>query len=120
MCKSVESLIEVINDNLKNNSTYIQKDIKEISNIKNIEDYNNVNELENLSDDLSHSLKIIKRLKLLKNKLNRIKSEIDELSMFAYKPERIETDDELEWEEEEQQIKTSNINNIPLILESES
>ena len=41
----------------------------------------------------------------MNNKLNRIKSEIDSLKMFPYKPERIDTDDELEWEEEEQQLQ---------------
>ena len=111
MCESIESLIEVINDNIKNNSKYIQEYIEEITNIKNIKNYN-LNKLEDPSDDLNHSLKINRRLKLLKNKLNRIKSEIDSLSMFAYKPERMESDDELELEEEERLIKTSSLSNI--------
>ena len=101
MCESVESLIEMINDKIKSELRDMPTKIEEISNIKDIENYNNINELENLNDDLTYTLKITRRLKLLKNKFNRIKSEIDELLMYAYKPERIDTDDELEWEEEE-------------------
>ena len=104
MCESIENLIEVTNNSIKSESENIQEYIKEISNHTNIE-YENINKLEDSSDDLNQSLKIIKRLKLLNNKLNRIKSEIDSLKMFPYKPERIDTDDELEWEEEEQQLQ---------------
>ena len=120
MCESVKSLIEIINDKIKSESRDMQTKIEEISNIKDIKNYNNINELENLNDDLTYTLKITRRLKLLKNKFNRIKSEIDELSMYAYKPERIETDDELEWEEEEKQIRISNKIKIPFKLISES
>ena len=104
MCESIENLIEVTNNSIKSESENIQEYIKEISNYTNIE-YENINKLEDSSDDLNQSLKIIKRLKLLNNKLNRIKSEIDSLKMFPYKPERIDTDDESEWEEEEQQLQ---------------
>ena len=104
MCESIENLIEVTNNSIKSESENIQEYIKEISNYTNIE-YENINKLEDSSYDLNQSLKIIKRLKLLNNKLNRIKSEIDSLKMFPYKPERIDTDDELEWEEEEQQLQ---------------
>ena len=108
MCESIENLIEVTNNSIKSESENIQEYIKEISNYTNIE-YEKINKLEDSSDDLNQSLKIIKRLKLLRNKFNRIKSEINELTMYAYKPERIDTDDEEEWEEEENQIIKSKI-----------
>ena len=103
MCESIENLIEVTNNSIKSESENIQEYIKEISNYTNIE-YENINKLEDSSDDLTLALKIYRRLKLLRNKFNRIKSEINELTMYAYKPERIDTDDEEEWEEEENQI----------------
>ena len=103
MCESIENLIEVTNNSIKSESENIQEYIKKISNHTNI-GYENINKLEDSSDDLNQSLKIIKRLKLLKNKLNRIKSEIYSLKMFPYKPEIIDTDDESEWEKEEQQL----------------
>ena len=109
MCESVESLIEVINDNIKSEFRHMSTKIEEISNIKDIENSKNINELENLNDDLTSTLKTTKRLKLLKNKFNRMKSEINELTMYAYKPERIDTDDEEKWEEEENQIIKSKI-----------
>ena len=108
MCESIENLIELTNNSIKSESENIQEYIKEISYYKNIE-YENINKLEDSSDDLNHSLKIVKRLKLLRNKFKRIKSEIDELTMYAYKPERIDTDDEEEWEEEENHIIKSKI-----------
>ena len=108
MSESIENLIELTNNSIKSESENIQEYIKEISNYTNIE-YENTNKLEDSSDDLNQSLKIIKRLKLLRNKFNRIKSEINELTMYAYKPERIDTDDEEEWEEEENQIIKSKI-----------
>ena len=109
MCESIENLIELTNKSIKSESENIQECIKEISNVKYLENYENINKLEDSSDDLNQSLKIIKRLKLLRNKFKRIKSEINELTMYAYKPERIDTDDEEEWEEEENQIIKSKI-----------
>ena len=108
MCESIENLIELTNNSIKSESENIQEYIKEILCYKNIE-YENINKLEDSSDDLNHSLKILKILKLLRNKFKRIKSEIDELTMYAYKPERIDTDDEEEWEEEENHIIKSKI-----------
>ena len=110
MSESIENLIELTNNSIKSESENIQEYIKEISYYKNIE-YENINKLEDSSYDLNHSLKIVKRLKLLRNKFKRIKSEIDELTMYAYKPERIDTDDEEEWEEEENHIIKSKIIN---------
>ena len=109
MCESVESLIEVINDNIKSKFRHISTEIEEISNIKDLKNSKSINELENLNDNLTLTLKTTRRLKLLRNKFNRMKSEIDELIMYAYKPERIDTDDEEKWEEEENQIIKSKI-----------
>ena len=109
MPESIKHLIEVINDNIKSESSYISTKIEEISNVKYLENYENINKVENLNDDLTLALKINRRLKLLRNKFKRIKSEINELTMYAYKPERIDTDDEEEWEEEENQIIKSKI-----------
>ena len=100
MCESIENLIELINKSIKSESENIQEYIKEILCYTNIE-YENMNELEDSSDDLNQSLKIIKRLKLLKNKYKRIQSEINELSYYVYKPEEMDSDDELQWEREE-------------------
>ena len=109
MCESIENLIELTNKSMKSESENIQEYIKEISNVKYLENYENINKVENLNDDLTLALKINRRLKLLRNKFERIKSEINKLTMYAYKPERIDTDDEEEWEEEENQIIKSKI-----------
>ena len=100
MCKELESLIEVANENIKRHFEYISTEIEEISNIKDLENSKSIKDFEDLNNDLTMTLKIIKRLKLLRNKFNRMKSEIDELTMYAYKPERIDTDDEEKWEKE--------------------
>ena len=109
MCESIENLIELTNKSMKSESENIQEYIKEISNVKYLENCENIDKVENLNDDLTSALKINRRLKLLRNKFERIKSEINELTMYAYKPERIDTDDEEEWEEEENQIIKSKI-----------
>ena len=106
MSESIENLIEVTNDNIKSESKNIQEYITEISIIQNTKNHK---KLEDLSDSLNHSFKITRRLKLLKNKLIKMKSKKDSLIMYAYKPERIDTDDEEEWEEEENQIIKSKI-----------
>ena len=98
MSESIEYLIEFINKNIKSESENIQEYIKEISNPENTK--NNI-KLEDTCDGLSHSLKISRRLKMLKNKYKRIQSEINELSYYVYKPEEIDSDDELQWEREE-------------------
>ena len=95
MSESIEYLIEYINKNIKSESENIQEYIKEISN------YENNKKLEDSCDGLSHSLKIARRSKMLKNKYKRIQSEINELSHYVYKPEEIDSDDELQWEREE-------------------
>ena len=84
-----------------------------------IQNTKNHKKLEDLSDSLNHSLKINRRLKLLKNKLIKMKSKKDSLIMLAYKPERIDTDDELEWEEQEKKIIKSSMKKISQ-YESES
>ena len=101
-----ESSIEVINDNIKSKLRNILTNIEEISDIltviekisnsENIEPCDCHDELKIYNDDLTLSLKIIKRLKLLIKKLKRIKSITNEVKMYAYKPERITTDDEEE------------------------
>ena len=98
MSESIEYLIELINNNIKSESENIQEYIKEISIIQNTE--NNI-KLEDICDGLSHSLKIARRSKMLKNKYKRIQSEINELSHYVYKPEEMDSDDELQWEREE-------------------
>ena len=95
MSESIEYLIELINNNIKSESENIQEYIKEISN------YENNEKLEDSCDGLSHSLKITRRSKMLKNKYKRIQSEINELSHYVYKPEEMDSDDELQWEREE-------------------
>ena len=120
MCESIENLIELTKKSMKSESENIQEYIKEISNVEHLKNYENINKLENLNDYLTSSLKITRRLKLLRNKFERIKSEINELTMYAYKPERIQTDDEEEWEEEENQIiKSKMINSLKNKLDSE-
>ena len=98
MSESIENLIEFINQNIKSESENIQEYIKEISNPENTK--NNI-KLEDACEGLSHSLKIARRSKMLKNKYKRIQSEINELSHYVYKPEEIDSDDELQWEREE-------------------
>ena len=121
MCESIENLIELTNKSMKSESENIQEYIKEISNVKYLENYENINKVENLNDDLTLALKITRRLKLLRNKFKRIKSEINELTMYAYKPERIDTDDEEEWEEEENKIiKSKIISSLKHKLDGES
>ena len=121
MCESIENLIELTNKSMKSESENIQEYIKEISNVKYLENCENIDKVENLNDDLTLALKINRRLKLLRNKFERIKSEINELTMYAYKPERIDTDDEEEWEEEENQIiKSKIISSFKHELECES
>ena len=70
MSESIENLIEVTNDNIKSESENIQKYITEIAIIQNTKNHK---KLEDLSDSLNHSLKINRRLKLLKNKLIKMK-----------------------------------------------
>ena len=98
MSESIEYLIEYINKNIKSESENIQEYIKEISNQENNK---NNKKLEDSCDGLSHSLKITRRSKMLKNKYKRIQSEINELSHYVYKPEEMDSDDELQWEREE-------------------
>ena len=118
MSESIENLIEVTNDNIKSESQNIQEYITEITIIQNTKNHK---KLEDLSDSLNHSLKINRRLKLLKNKLIKMKSKKDSLIMLAYKPERIDTDDELEWKEEENQIiKSKIISSLKHKLDGES
>ena len=121
MCESIENLIELTNKSMKSESENIQEYIKEISNVKYLENCENIDKVENLNDDLTLALKINRRLKLLRNKFERIKSEINELTMYAHKPERIDTDDEEEWEEEENQIiKSKIISSLKHKLDGES
>ena len=116
MSESIENLIEVTNYNIKSESENIQEYITEISIIQNTKNHK---KLEDLSDSLNHSLKITRRLKLLRNKYKRIQSEIKELSYYVYKPEEIDSDDELQWEREEMsgKIYTMKSNNT---IDSES
>ena len=116
MSESIENLIEVTNDNIKSESEHIQKYITEIAIIQNTKNHK---KLEDLSDSLNHSLKINRRLKLLKNKLIKMKSKKDSLIMLAYKPERIDTDDELEWEEQEKKSSMKKISQYESESDSE-
>ena len=102
MSESLESLYEVTYDNLKNHFRYMKEEIKEIQELK---DMNDIKKVEELTDDLSLTLKIIRKIKMLIKKLKRIEEEINDLSFYAYKPEEIDTDDEEIWEKEEQELK---------------
>ena len=106
MSESIEYYIEHINQNIKSESENIQEYVKEISNPENKENHI---KLGNSCEGINHSLKIIKRSKMLKNKYKRIQSKINELSHYVYKPEEIESDDELKWEREEMSRKTYTI-----------
>ena len=103
MSESIESLIKVANNNLKSELEDIPTEIEKIYGSKDIKDIKEIDNLIDKNDDLNYSLKKIKRLKLLIKKLKRIKSMKKELSMYAYKPERITSDDEEEWIEEEKE-----------------
>ena len=96
MVESIEHLIKVTNDSMKSVSENIQEYITEISLINNTENYN-IQKLEDLNDDLNQLLERKRRLKLLKNKLIKMKSEKDSLTMLAYKPERITSDHRKKW-----------------------
>ena len=109
MSESIESLIKVTNDNLKNYLTDLQAEIEKIYEFNNIKNMQKIDKLIDSNDDLTLTLKNIKKLKLLRNKLKRMKSKKDELTMFAFKPERMDSSDEERLEQEEQRIIISNI-----------
>ena len=96
---SLKTLFKVANDNLKSELRQMKEYLKEIQELK---DINNIEKVEELTDNLSHSLKLMRRLKMLINKFDRIEQEINELSYYAFKPENIDDDDEEQWEKEEE------------------
>ena len=101
MPESIEFLIKVANDNLKSEFEDLPKEIEKTYESRNIKNEKEIDNLIDKNDDLKYSLKKMKRLKLLIKKLKKIKSMKEELSMYAYKPERMTTDDEEEWINEE-------------------
>ena len=117
MSESIEHLIKVTNDNLESYLKTLQVEIEKthefdyIKNIKKIDKKMDlkIDKLMDLNNDITSSLKTIKRLKLLRNKLKKMKSKRDEISMFAYKPERMDSSDEERFEKEEQRILLSSI-----------
>ena len=109
MCQSIESLIKVTNDKLKSELEDIPKEIEKIYGLKDIKDIKKIDKLIDSNDDLTITLKKIKRLKLLRNKFKKIKMKKDELTMFAYKPERMDSSDEEKLEEEENKTIKSKI-----------
>ena len=102
MSESLESLYKVTYDNLKNKFRYMKEEIKEIQELK---DINDIEKVKELTDNISLTLKIIRKIKMLIKKFKRIEEEINDLSFYAYKPEEIDTDDEEIWEKEEQELK---------------
>ena len=104
MCESVESLIKLINDGIKNANENMLDYMKKINDFEKSKSTFN-DEIKNIYDDLTLTIKTLKKLKSLKYKFGKIKSEIDSLSMFAYKPERMDTDDEEKLIEEERKDK---------------
>ena len=112
MSESIKHLTKVINDTIKSNSDDIQEYIKEITNPINNED---TEKIKSINDELTLTLKILKRSKMLKNKYKRIQSEINELSHYVYKPEEIDSDDELKWEREEMSGKIYTIKSNDMI-----
>ena len=102
MSESLESLYKVTYDNLKNQFRYMKEEIKEIKKLK---DINDIEKVEELTNNLSLTLKIIRKIKMLIKKFKRIEEEINDLSFYAYKPEEIDDDDEEIWEKEEQELK---------------
>ena len=101
MSESIKHLTKVINDTIKSNSDDLKEYINKISNTKNTENDEDIEKITSINDDLTLTLNRLRRLKLLKNKYKRIQSEINELSYYVYKPEEIDSDDELQWEREE-------------------
>ena len=104
MCESVESLIKLINDGIKNENEHMLDYMKKINDFEKSKSTFN-DEIKDIYDDLTLTIKTLKKLKSLKYKFGKIKSEIDSLSMFAYKPERMDTDDEEKLIEEERKDK---------------
>ena len=96
---TIIDLKENITNQIKSYMKFLHDTINEFNNINNFDD------LKYWYDDLKHFAKILKRLKLLKNKIDRKDSltnyEINHYDILACKPERIDTDDENDMEYEE-------------------
>ena len=99
---TINDLKETITDNINNYMKFLHDETNEFNNI------NNFHDLKDWYDDLKHFAKILKRLKLLKNKIDRKDSltnyEINHYDILACKPERIDTDDENDMEYEERSL----------------
>ena len=84
----INHLQETITDNIND---YIRSLNNEVDEFKNI---NNPNDLEVWYDNIEFTIKSLKKLKLLKNKIDKKNSltndEIDHYHILALKPERIE------------------------------
>ena len=96
---TINDLKETITDNINNCIRSLNDEVDEFKNI------NNPNDLEVWYDNIEFTIKSLKKLKLLKNKIDKKNSltndEINDYHTLALKPERIDTDDENELEYEE-------------------
>ena len=96
---TINDLNETITDSIND---YIRSLNDRVDEFKKI---NNTNDLEVWYDNIEFTIKSLKKLKLLKTKINKKNSltndEINDYHTLALKPERIDTDDENELEYEE-------------------
>ena len=96
---TINDLKETITDNINYHIRSLNEEVDEFKNI------NNPNDLEVWYDNIEFTIKSLKKLKLLKNKIDKKNSltndEINHYHTLAFKPERIDTDDENELEYEE-------------------
>ena len=105
-----ELSIEIINKKIEDELMTIIEQIDDISDISihiqkllnnDIEPSDCLSELKYIMDDLTKSLKIIKRLRLLRTKSDEMESNTEKFKMYVNNPENITSDDEEEWREEE-------------------
>ena len=105
-----EPSIKIINEKIEDELMKIIEQIDDISDISihiqkllnnDFEPSDCLHELEIINDDLTKSLKKIKRLKLLRTKSDEMESNTEKFKMYVNNPENITSDDEKEWIEEE-------------------
>ena len=96
---TINNLKETITDNINYHIRSLNDGVDEFKNV------NNTNDLEDWYDNIEFTIKSLKKLKLLKNKIDKKNSLtnyiINHYYTLAFKPERIDTDDENELEYEE-------------------
>ena len=96
---TINNLKETITDNINYHIRSLNDGVDKFKNV------NNTNDLEDWYDNIEFTIKSLKKLKLLKNKIDKKNSLtnyiINHYYTLAFKPERIDTDDENELEYEE-------------------